>query len=51
MNKRLQTININLKNLRKHLPKNDKLTIHVFWDKELTFTAEFSSKNLQKQKG
>ena len=51
MNKKLKEIQISLKNLRKHLPKNDKLTINVFWGEELTFTAEFPSNNLRKQKG
>lgn len=50
MNKRLKTININLKNLRKNIPKNDKLTINVFWDEELIFTAEFPSNNYNKTK-
>lgn len=51
MNKKLKEIQISLKNLRKHLPKNNKLTINVFWGEELTFTAEFPSNNLRKQKG
>ena len=48
MNKKLKEIQISLKKLRKPIRKKDKLTIHVFWGEELTFTAEFPSNNLQK---
>lgn len=57
MNKRLQTININLKNLKKQLPTNEALTITVFWDDgdnksddNLSFSVTFPSNNYNKTK-
>ena len=43
MNKRLQTININLKNLKSKIPTaDDDLNIRIHWndDKDLTFQVK-----------
>lgn len=57
MNRRLQTININLKNLKKRLPTNESLTITVFWndgdnksDDDLSFSVTFPNNNYNKTK-
>lgn len=57
MNKRLQAININLKNLKKRLPTNESLTITVFWDDgdnksddDLSFSVTFPNNNYNKTK-
>lgn len=56
MNKRLQTININLKNLKKQLPTNEALTITVFWDDgdnksddNLSFSVTFPSSKTKRR--
>lgn len=56
MNRRLQTININLKNLKKRLPTNESLTITVFWNDgdnksdDLSFSVTFPNNNYNKTK-
>lgn len=48
--RKLKEIQISIKNLRKNIPKNDKLKINLFWNEELIFTAEFPSNNYNKTK-
>lgn len=51
MNKRLQTININLKNLKTKIPtSNECLNIRVHWDNDFTFEVKIPLNNISKRR-
>ena len=51
MNKRLQTININLKNLKTKIPtSNESLDIRVHWDNDFTFEVKIPLNNISKRR-
>ena len=51
MNKRLQTININLKNLKSKIPtSNESLNIRVHWDNDFTFEVKIPLNNISKRR-